>query len=85
MCNGPCVSATAGNTFETGILKSSVCWLVFLPEYQEHAGNGTLVAVISFSGKRQNHRGLNETNKEGRMFLTVKNCSTGQAVGIGTL
>jgi hypothetical protein len=58
---------------------------VIVPEYQEHAGNGTLVAVISFSGRRRNHRGLNETNKEGRMFLTVKNYITGQAVGIGTL
>ena len=53
---------------------------MFLPEYEEHAGNGTLVAVISFSGTRQNHRGLNETDKECRMFLTVKNCSTGQAL-----
>jgi len=87
LCSGPCVSATAGNIVGTGFLESSVCWLVTVPEYQKHAGNGTLVAVISFSGTRQNHRGLNETNKEGRMFLAIKYlyCSTGQAVGIGTL
>jgi formate/nitrite transporter FocA (FNT family) len=48
----PCVSATAGNTVGTGFLVSSVYWLVIVPEYQEHAGNGTLVAVISFSGTR---------------------------------
>jgi hypothetical protein len=41
--------------------------------------------VISFSETRRNYGQPNEGNKEGRMFLTVKNYSTGIAVGIGTL
>jgi len=52
LCKGPCVSAIAGNAVGTGFLESSVYWLVIVPEYQEHAGNDTLVAMISFSGTR---------------------------------
>ena len=58
---------------------------MIVPEFQGHAGNGTPVVVISFSGTRINHRGPNGENKEGRVFLTVKNCSTGKTMGIGTL
>jgi hypothetical protein len=58
---------------------------VVVPVFQGHDENGTFIAVISFSGTRRNHRQPNEANKEGRMVLTVKNYSTGIAVGIGTL
>jgi hypothetical protein len=32
------------------LLELAFWYPVIVPEYQEHAGNGTLVAVISFSG-----------------------------------
>jgi len=82
---GPVFLPLLKTLLELAFLDSQLYWLVIVPECQEHTGNGTLVAVISLSGTRRNHRGLNETNKESRMFLTVKSCSTGQAVGIGTL
>jgi hypothetical protein len=66
-------------------LESHVEWSVVFCEFQGYAENGTLVAVISFSRTRRNHRGPSEASKEDGSSLAVKNCSTDKAVYIGTL
>jgi hypothetical protein len=46
-------------TSGTAFLEKRVGWSAFIPEFQGHPGNNTLITAISFLNTTRNHRGPN--------------------------
>jgi hypothetical protein len=42
-----------------------VGWSAFVPEFQKHPGNDTLLTATSLSETRRNHKEPNQPSKEG--------------------